>query len=109
KIHLANAATLDAATEFVVLQTQTRQATQPVGPGESFTINTSFNLTNFPTGNQFLIFTTDQTNLHAETDETNNAVVVPISLTLPNVDLVVTTGSAPTSANLGDSVTVNWT
>lgn len=108
-IHLANAATLDAATEFVVLQTQTRQATQPLAPGASFSINTSVSLRNFPTGNQFLLFTTDQTDLHAETNEANNSVTVPIALTLPNVDLVVTTGSAPTSANLEDSVTVNWT
>ena len=106
-VYLADAQSLEEATDFVFQRSQSRSV--PLDPGASYTINTSTSLKNFASGNRFLIFQTDQSNQQAETNEANNTVVLPILLSLPNVDLRVTTGSVPSSANLGDPVTVSWT
>lgn len=106
-VYIADAQTLDQATQYVFLRSQAR--TTPLDPGASVTINTSATLKIFPAGNRYVIFQLDENDEQAETNENNNTVALPILLSVPNVDLAVTTGSAPTSANLGDSVTVDWT
>ena len=44
-----------------------------------------------------------------ESDETNNVRAVPITLTVPNVDLIVTAADAPATAKAGATVDVSWT
>lgn len=107
EVYLADAPNLDSDTNYVFVRNQGHSS--PLGGGVSYTVNTSLTLANFPAGDRYLIIRTDNGLKQAETSEANNLVALPISLTVPNVDLTVSSGSAPTSANIGDSVTVNWT
>jgi uncharacterized membrane protein YgcG len=63
---------------------------------------------NLSPGSYYLIFVTDYYNNQPETNENNNTFVAPITISGP--DLVVTALSvAPTSGNIGDQFTANWT
>ena len=58
------------------------------------------------TGDRYLIFVTDAFHYQGETDETNNAKAVRITLGAP--DLGLTQPSAPSTAISGDTITVGW-
>ena len=73
----------------------------PLNVGETVTVNTTANLPSVAAGSYFLLFVADAGHGVTETDETNNARAVAITLTIPPVDLTVTAASAPTSAIAG--------
>ena len=71
-----------------------------------------FNLslpTDLPAGEGFLLFVTDDNNDQAETDETDNAYAVGITILPPDVDLTVFAATAPDSVAPGESISVSWT
>ncbi|MBX9259219.1 M10 family metallopeptidase C-terminal domain-containing protein [Desmonostoc muscorum CCALA 125] len=59
------------------------------------------------TGDVYLLFVADRDNSEREIDETNNIFAQAITLTAP--DLVVTVANAPTTATLGETISVSWT
>ena len=63
------------------------------------------------TGTYYVIVTTDELNVTAESNEANNATAsVPLDLTFPAMpDLQVTVDAAPTSGQPGQSVPFSWT
>ena len=65
-----------------------------------------------PTGNEYLLFYTDPYQELQESNEDNNVAAVPIDVTPPNIDLVVTgeTGLTPNqSVTLGTPLSVTYT
>ena len=62
-----------------------------LGAGQSYTEYTTGYLYNYDfeqPGDQYLIFVADSYNYQHETDEHNNTLVIPLDLTLPDIDLV---------------------
>jgi len=114
-IYVSSDATLDPGdvfAEHVWIGGQT-----PLAGGASYTIaNRSVSIPNgAPTGAVYLLFVADRSyyaesqNLQGETDETNNVVARPITLTPPDVDLVITATTAPDTVLVGQYLTVSWT
>lgn len=56
----------------------------------------------------YLLFVADAGNDEDENNENNNVVAVPIEFDVPDVDLVVSETTAPTSANLGETIDISW-
>ena len=77
--------------------------------GATYTVDFSTTLANFPVGSRYLVIKTDADSRQLETNNGNNLIAVPITIVAPNVDLTVSSATAPTTANLGDSVTISWT
>ncbi len=77
----------------------------------SYTQNVSVTIPNVTPGtNYYLIFYADSSHQVAESNENNNYIAVPITLTAPNVNLQVVPGSltAPASAAIGGAISVGW-
>ncbi|MBD2516973.1 M10 family metallopeptidase C-terminal domain-containing protein [Nostoc sp. FACHB-973] len=82
----------------------------PLATGGSYTVTQDIYIpSRVATGNRYLLFVTDQDNYQGETDETNNVFAQAITINAPDVDLVVTTANAPTTAELGQTISVSWT
>jgi len=79
----------------------------PLAPGESYTITQTVTIPSTTPGSRYLLFVADGSNDQGETDETNNILARPISLSAP--DLIVTSATAPGSAVLGEQIEVSWT
>jgi subtilase family serine protease len=79
----------------------------PLASGASYTITQDITLYSAFAGNRYLIFAADYIDAQDETDETNNIQAVAIQLNAP--DLVVVDATAPTSAGLGEIISVSWT
>jgi hypothetical protein len=102
----------DVLAGYVWIEGQT-----PLAGGASYTIdNMSVSIPNgAPTGAVYLLFVADRgyyadiQNYQGETDETNNVVARPITLTPPDVDLVITSTTAPATVLVGQYLTVSWT
>ena len=69
--------------------------------GASQSFNTTINLPSVPAGSYYLLVVADGYNSVTESDETNNVRAVPITLTVPDVDLIVTAADAPATAKAG--------
>jgi large repetitive protein len=88
---------------------------QSLLPGSSYSPDSTLVLPNVAAGNYYLLFLTDvfgpgPNRFQIESDETNNIQAVPISLSVPDVDLIIGNATASaTSANLGDTISVGWT
>jgi subtilase family serine protease len=82
---------------------------QPLAAGASYTATPNITIPGTSAGNRYLLFVTDASQNQGETDETNNVRAVPISLTAPNVDLVVSDAGAPATAKVGQSIATSWT
>jgi subtilase family serine protease len=82
---------------------------QPLAAGASYTATQNITIPGTTAGNRYLLFVTDASKNQGETDETNNVRAVPISLTAPNVDLVVSDASAPATAKVGQIAAISWT
>jgi uncharacterized repeat protein (TIGR01451 family) len=78
-------------------------------PGEEFSSYFSIQVPGVPAGTYFLIMKTDETNSVYESDETNNMLTVPITVTSPGPDLIVTSLDAPASVRPKESVAVTYT
>ncbi|NDJ23933.1 type I secretion C-terminal target domain-containing protein [Nostoc sp. B(2019)] len=82
----------------------------PLAAGVSYTATQNITLplpTQVGDGNYYLLFVTDKYNKQSETDETNNVLAKPISVTAP--DLIISNATSPISAVLGETVSVSWT
>jgi subtilase family serine protease len=89
-----------------------RPGYDPLAAQGAYTITRSFRLPSVVSGAYNLMFATDyyqknvSSNLQAETDETNNVVVRPITIGAP--DLAIT-ATAPDNAIANGKIKVNWT
>ncbi|MFN6539116.1 MAG: CARDB domain-containing protein [Nostoc sp. EkiNYC01] len=82
----------------------------PLAAGGSYTATQDIFIANgVATGDRYLLFVADQDNYQGETDETNNVFAQAITINAPDVDLVVTTANSPTTAELGQTISVSWT
>jgi len=79
----------------------------PLAAGDSYTMTQSFRLPQTAPGNRYLLFVADGSEQQGETNENNNVMALPITLTAP--DLTVTDVSAPTTALLSETVAIAWT
>jgi RHS repeat-associated protein len=79
----------------------------PLAAGDREVRTGNITIANTKTGERYLLFVSDRTSTQSETDETNNARAVPITLTSP--DLIVSDASVPTVADLGQVIPINWT
>lgn len=87
--------------------------------GASFTLERNFSIEHFFSGSgdqaslalrdRFLIFEIDPDDDLVETNEENNTLAVPITLNIPDVDLVVTEANVPTQIKVGDIIDLSWT
>lgn len=77
--------------------------------GKSYTTDQSVNLPNSIPGDYYLLFRTDIYNVQKETDETNNLLAVPITLTAATADLMVTGADVPSTVTAEASTTLSWT
>ena len=88
----------------------------PLDAGASYTAYQNLTLPSMPAGNYDLIFTTDQSasgsaNPQAVTDLADASTSVPITVSEPNVDLVMTNATVSSPLVVGDNgpVSVSWT
>ena len=79
----------------------------PLASGASYSASRDITLPDTGIGDRFLLFVADHYDYQGEADETDNTVVVPISISAPN--LVTTGATAPTAASLGAEIDVSWT
>lgn len=84
----------------------------PLGPGESYTRNVNVTIPATSPGAKYLIVVTDRqffnaTGVFPESDETNNVLVVPINVAIP--DVTVTDIDAPASGLVGSIINLSWT
>jgi subtilase family serine protease len=78
-------------------------------PNASYTATSTLTLPSSLTlGDRYLLFVTDTYNYQAESNENNNVYAAPIHVSAPDVDLVVSSATAPASAGLGETVSVSW-
>jgi len=108
-IYVSSDATLDpsdvhAGTAWIERQT-------PLAGGASYAIdNLSVSIPNdAPRGAVYLLCVADRHNYQGETDDTNNVLAVPITIVPPDVDLVITSTTAPETVLVGQCLTVSWT
>jgi hypothetical protein len=88
----------------------------PLQPGASYTESQTVNIPAAPTGNQFLIVVTNYPTGYSsvgptfhsqgETDFTNDAFSIPVSLSAPDLNLA--TATAPSSVVEGEKYPVSW-
>jgi hypothetical protein len=60
-------------------------------------------------GDRYLLFVTDRYDNQQESDETNNLLAIPINLTAPDVDLVISNATAQVTPVFGEEIQVSWT
>ncbi|MDO8942698.1 MAG: CARDB domain-containing protein, partial [Desulfobacterales bacterium] len=75
---------------------------------DDYLLNEWVNASRPVSGNYYLIFYADRSNYQGETNETNNQMVVPVTLTAPP-DLQVTTTNGPSSGSPSGTIEVSWT
>jgi subtilase family serine protease len=81
----------------------------PLAPGGTYTRSVDVSLSSGTADHQFILIVADGARQQRETDEANNVVARPITITQSGADLIVTHATAPTSADIGASLSVNWT
>jgi Ca2+-binding RTX toxin-like protein/subtilase family serine protease len=80
-----------------------------LSPGQSYTRNSSLTIPGYwGAGDRYLLFITDPWSYQTESNKDNNVRSVPFHLNAPNVDLVVSSATAPATAGLGETVSINW-
>ncbi|MBF2015836.1 MAG: hypothetical protein IGS23_11675 [Rivularia sp. T60_A2020_040] len=108
RIYLSNDATLDTNTDTQLKDISTSNLT-PLAVDSEYSVSQLLTLpSNIPIGTRYLIFATDVNNYQGELNELNNAKAVPIVIGDNDPDLVVTAATAPDTAVVGESITVNW-
>ncbi|CCI03111.1 CARDB domain-containing protein [Microcystis aeruginosa] len=78
-----------------------------LAPNASYTNNRNIFLPATSIGDRYLLFVTDVYRGQGETNETDNIIATPITLTAP--DLTVTAATAPTTAVTSGTLNVSWT
>ncbi|GAB1542484.1 hypothetical protein NUACC21_51580 [Scytonema sp. NUACC21] len=108
-IYLSNDETLNTNEDTQLKQVYTSHLT-PLAAGEEYNISQLLTLpSNTPIGSRYLIFVTDSYNYQGETNETNNNLVIPITIGDTDPDLIINAANAPSNAVLGENINVNWT
>ena len=85
---------------------------QVLASGDSYTYIKDITIPETILGDRYLFFVTDYANLQTETDESNNYLSIPITITSATdevPDLVVNSAITPTSAAIGETISVSWT
>ncbi len=80
----------------------------PLGPGESYTQDRTFQLQG-AIGEQFILLVVDEYEEQGETNETDNVLARPITITIDSTNLTPTDFAAPASAASGETIGVTWT
>ncbi len=107
-IYVSDQPTLDATAVYV--DTVYAGADSPLAAGAGYTRTWDVTLNGVTAGSHYLLVVANGSGDQAETNPTNNVTAVPITLTVPPVDLTVGAATAvPTSAQPGDAITVTWT
>jgi subtilase family serine protease len=103
-VYLSSTPTITFSSTLLSLTSQTRSLT----PGQSY-VNTVSGVTigSRPAGNYFLIFAADEGNGLAESNESDNLVVIPVTVDGP--DLQVISIDAPNQVNVGDTFNITYT
>ena len=106
-VYLSRDAVYDSSDESVGSQHVGSFA--PLAPGASYTATREIWIDSDEAspGMWYLLFVADRDNYQAETDETNNVFAVPVEI--GKADLVVTSATAPATAQYGSSFNVSWT
>jgi large repetitive protein len=111
RVYLSNDLILDNSDQQIFFNRGS--ASIALSPSGSYTSNIDLTIPNSAKiGGQYLLFVTNPTNYsdrQAETNYNNNTFALPISLTLPDVDLTVTNLTAPTEVILGQYFSASWT
>jgi subtilase family serine protease len=77
--------------------------------GDSYTYSVELTLPGSTgAGDRYLLFVADGDHDRDELSEDNNVLALPISVTMPDVDLVVTEATAPATGVAGSGVYVSW-
>jgi subtilase family serine protease len=98
-IYLSAKNTLDSTATF--LDSPAISTYQPLAGGASYSVNDNLRLPVGTSGSMFLLFQTDSGDVQGETNKANNVVAKPITIASPNVDLSVTSVTAPATAVAG--------
>ena len=93
--------------ESDTLVTTQYTADPPLAVGNSYTTSLGVVLPQTAIGDRYLLILTDDRNRQGESDESNNTLALPISLSAPN--LVVSDAIAPAFGILGEEIEVSWT
>jgi subtilase family serine protease len=104
-VYLSKDQTLDGSDRLLGNQSLPLQTL--LSAGSSYTQVQNITVPNTVAGSYYLIFATDRLQNQAEGNESNNLYTVPIEIKAP--DLVVTALNAPSTARLGETITVSWT
>jgi cysteine-rich repeat protein len=102
RLYLSTDATFGGGDQFLVGDSQS----VPLAPGATRNPGGSANLPNVPGGNYYVLIVTDADGANAESDETNNVLAMPITIT--QADLTPTVLTIPASANKSTSIPVSW-
>ncbi len=105
-VYFSGDALLDTSSDFFATSNNNSGGI-PLAAGASYTVTVNLTVPNYiPTGNQFLIVEADGFEQTTESNETNNSLARGIQIVAP--DLKVENLTAPTTANSGQTITVNW-
>ncbi|GAB1542664.1 hypothetical protein NUACC21_53380 [Scytonema sp. NUACC21] len=104
-IYLSNDLTWDGSDQYVSVFDSGTSGT-PVAVGDTYTLTKTVIIPNTVLGNRYLLFVADANNNQYETNENNNVKAIPVEVNAP--DLIVADATAPSSATLGEEITVNW-
>ncbi len=81
----------------------------PLASDSSYTVTQDISIpNNVAPGDRYLLFVADRYNFQVETNETNNVFAQAITIN-DAPDLVITAANAPTTAALGETISVSWT
>ena len=106
KVYLSSNSTFEPFDIPIITRTIDNDPT--LAAGDSYTI-TQQNITSISStpGTYYLVFETNSNSAQSEVDSSNNSRVVPIVVTDPN--LTITGQDVPTSASVGEILSLNWT
>ena len=104
-VYLSTDETLDA--EDLDLEQFWTGDLRPVAAGGSYTASTTVTLRGAAPGNHFLLIQTDEYDDQRETDETDNVLAVPVSVTAANLAPIEL--DVPETAASGSAISVSWT
>jgi hypothetical protein len=106
-VYLSKDAIFDNNDKPLLNQNYGYGSTQTIGKGASYTFNNKIKISNSVQGDYYLLFVSDQGNIHKELDETNNVAAVPIKIKAPN--LKVTNATAPVTATTSGLLNISMT
>ena len=105
-VYLSDDAVYDFSDTYIASESIASQT--PLAAGDSYTIqNRSISLPSSAEGQKYLLFRASPFADQLESTKVNNDLVLPISITRPDLQLVAAT--APAAASVGASINVSWT